>query len=155
MLLLTRSDAATSVSYAMVALVSAFGGPICARLGIRWMLIIGAATFPVNGSAYYVSNVYRVDWYLILGRALYGIGRSNRRDFLSGLYSFSSDRQVLDCGMLPKQRLSSVIPKRTGEEGESQSYQFASVLTSRYLAIWVGSRNMGSLVGGFISLGRK
>lgn len=39
-----------------VATVSAMGGPIASRLGIRWMLIIGAATFPINGSAYYVSQ---------------------------------------------------------------------------------------------------
>jgi hypothetical protein len=38
------------------------------------MLIIGAATFPINGSAYYVSSQYRVDWYLVLGRAIYGVG---------------------------------------------------------------------------------
>lgn len=38
------------------------------------MLIIGAATFPINGSAYYVSSKYRVDWYLLLGRAIYGFG---------------------------------------------------------------------------------
>jgi len=40
------------------------------------MLIIGAATFPINGSAYYVSSEYGVDWYLIVGRLIYGIGES-------------------------------------------------------------------------------
>lgn len=38
------------------------------------MLVIGAATFPINGSAYYVVSKYLVNWYLILGRAIYGVG---------------------------------------------------------------------------------
>ena len=54
--------------------MSSIGGPIASRLGIRWMLIIGAATFPINGSAYYVVSKYLVNWYLIVGRLIYGIG---------------------------------------------------------------------------------
>ncbi|WVR07892.1 hypothetical protein IAU60_004935 [Kwoniella sp. DSM 27419] len=67
-------SAAQACSYAAVALVSLFGGPLASRMGIRLMLILGAATFAINGSAYYVNSKYGVQWYLIVGRTIYGFG---------------------------------------------------------------------------------
>lgn len=44
-------------------------------MGIKYMLILGAATFPINGSAYYVNSAYQgLGWYLVLGRFIYGAG---------------------------------------------------------------------------------
>ncbi|WVQ81636.1 hypothetical protein IAT38_003760 [Cryptococcus sp. DSM 104549] len=67
-------SAAQASSYAATALVSLFGGPLASRMGIRWMLVLGAATFAINGSAYYVNSRYGIQWYLIFGRTIYGFG---------------------------------------------------------------------------------
>lgn len=60
----------TTFSYVAVALVSLFGGPIVSKLGLRNTLILGAMTFPINGSAYYVNSRYGTQWYLIVGRTI-------------------------------------------------------------------------------------
>jgi hypothetical protein len=41
-------------------LVSVLGGPLVSRLGVRKLLILGAATFPINGSAYYINLKYHI-----------------------------------------------------------------------------------------------
>lgn len=43
-------DAATCASYCAVAVISLLGGPLASRMGIKGMLIAGAATFAINGS---------------------------------------------------------------------------------------------------------
>lgn len=67
-------DAATAASYSAVATVSLLGGPLASRLGVKALLIFGAVTFPINGSAYYVNSKYGIQWYLIFGRFVYGLG---------------------------------------------------------------------------------
>nr|XP_018261868.1 uncharacterized protein I303_06313 [Kwoniella dejecticola CBS 10117]OBR84026.1 membrane protein [Kwoniella dejecticola CBS 10117] len=67
-------SAAQAASYSATAIISLFGGPLASRMGIRLMLIIGASTFAINGSAYYVNSKYGIQWYLIFGRFLYGLG---------------------------------------------------------------------------------
>jgi MFS family permease len=54
--------------------VSIFGGPLASRLGVRTLLIFGAATFSINGSSYYVNLKYKVQWWFVLGRTIYGLG---------------------------------------------------------------------------------
>lgn len=46
----------------MLALVCAFGGPLVNKIGVKWALIIGAATFPINGASYYVNSKYGNQW---------------------------------------------------------------------------------------------
>ncbi|OXG14844.1 membrane protein [Cryptococcus neoformans A2-102-5] len=114
-------NAATCASYCAVAVISLLGGPLASRMGIKGMLIAGAATFAINGSAYYVNSKYGVQWYLIFGRFLYGAG--------FGFWYVAEAAIILS------------YP----EEGRR----------GKYLAIWVGSRNLGQLVGGSISLARN
>lgn len=50
------------------------GGPIVNKLGIKWALVIGAMSFPIRGSSYYVNSKFGVQWYLIFGGFFTGIG---------------------------------------------------------------------------------
>jgi hypothetical protein len=43
-------------------LVCFFGGPIVNKIGVKWALVIGAATFPIEGSAYYCNSKYGNQW---------------------------------------------------------------------------------------------
>lgn len=62
------SNLATSVSYASGVLVTLFGGPLINKIGIKWSCVIAALTMPLDGSGYYVSARYSVDWYLLMSR---------------------------------------------------------------------------------------
>ncbi|ODN84454.1 hypothetical protein L202_00403 [Cryptococcus amylolentus CBS 6039] len=70
----TTSNIATAISYSMLASVCFFGGPIVNTLGTKWALVIGAATFPIRGSAYYCNSKFGNQWYLILSAFIGGIG---------------------------------------------------------------------------------
>ncbi|KPM42517.1 hypothetical protein AK830_g4027 [Neonectria ditissima] len=68
------SNIATALRYAMLACTCFMGGPIVNKLGIKWALVIGAMSFPIQGSAYYCNSKYGIQWYLILSGAIGGIG---------------------------------------------------------------------------------
>ncbi|KAJ4415264.1 hypothetical protein N0V82_007426 [Gnomoniopsis sp. IMI 355080] len=68
------SNTATAISYTMLALVCCFGGPLVNKLGVKWALVIGAATFPIRGASYYVNSKYGNQWFLIFGSFLSGTG---------------------------------------------------------------------------------
>jgi MFS family permease len=68
------SNIATAVKYAMLATVCFLGGPIVNKLGTKWALVIGAISFPINGSSYYVNSKFGTQWYLIVGGFISGIG---------------------------------------------------------------------------------
>ncbi|KFZ01411.1 hypothetical protein V500_00784 [Pseudogymnoascus sp. VKM F-4518 (FW-2643)] len=67
------ANLATSLNYAASVLVTLFGGPLINKLGIKWACIIAAFAMPLDGSGYYVSAKYGVDWYLLLSRVIGGI----------------------------------------------------------------------------------
>lgn len=46
----------------MLAIVCAFGGPLVNKLGVKWSLVIGAATFPIRGASYYTNSKYGNQW---------------------------------------------------------------------------------------------
>lgn len=46
----------------MLAIVCAFGGPLVNKLGVKWSLVIGAATFPIRGASYYANSKYGNQW---------------------------------------------------------------------------------------------
>ncbi|EYE97114.1 MFS general substrate transporter [Aspergillus ruber CBS 135680] len=68
------SNIANAIRYAMLALVCFFGGPIVNKLGVKWALVIGSMSFPIEGSAYYCNSKFGNQWYLILSGAIAGIG---------------------------------------------------------------------------------
>lgn len=46
----------------MLAVICAFGGPLVNKIGVKWSLIIGAATFPIRGASYYTNSKYGNQW---------------------------------------------------------------------------------------------
>ncbi|KKY34248.1 hypothetical protein UCDDA912_g05807 [Diaporthe ampelina] len=68
------SNTATAINYTMLAVVCAFGGPLVNKLGVKWSLVIGAATFPIRGASYYANSKYGNQWFLILASFLNGLG---------------------------------------------------------------------------------
>ncbi|RJE23431.1 hypothetical protein PHISCL_04239 [Aspergillus sclerotialis] len=68
------SNIFNAINYAMLALVCFLGGPIVNKLGVKWALVLGAMTFPIQGSAYYCNSKFGNQWYLILSGAISGIG---------------------------------------------------------------------------------
>ncbi|KAF7586297.1 hypothetical protein BBP40_009153 [Aspergillus hancockii] len=64
------SNISTAIRYAMLAV----GGPIVNKLGVKWALVIGSMSFPIQGSAYYCNSKFGNQWYLILSGAISGVG---------------------------------------------------------------------------------
>ncbi|KAK4041412.1 major facilitator superfamily domain-containing protein [Parachaetomium inaequale] len=54
--------------------VCLLGGPLVNKLGIKWSLVIGAMSFPIQGSAYYCNSAFGNQWYLIFAGFISGIG---------------------------------------------------------------------------------
>lgn len=48
------ANAASAGSYAIGAFVALFGGPIVGKIGLKWTMLLGAATFPLKGSSMWV-----------------------------------------------------------------------------------------------------
>ena len=51
-----------AINYGALALVCLFGGPIVNKLGIKWSLVLGAMSFPIQGSAYYCNSAFGNQW---------------------------------------------------------------------------------------------
>ncbi|KAL3491709.1 major facilitator superfamily domain-containing protein [Aspergillus germanicus] len=68
------SNIANAILYAMLAIVCFMGGPIVNKIGVKWALVIGSMSFPIEGSAYYCNSKFGNQWYLIFSGAISGIG---------------------------------------------------------------------------------
>ncbi|KAJ5682057.1 uncharacterized protein N7477_001997 [Penicillium maclennaniae] len=68
------SNICTAITYALLAIVCFMGGPIVNKIGVKWALVLGAMSFPIEGSAYYCNSKFGNQWYLILSGAISGIG---------------------------------------------------------------------------------
>ncbi|KAF5667189.1 Ion channel regulatory UNC-93 [Fusarium heterosporum] len=68
------SNISTALRYAALALTCFMGGPIVNKIGVKWALVIGSMSFPIQGSAYYCNSKFGNQWYLILSGAIGGIG---------------------------------------------------------------------------------
>ncbi|KAF6797012.1 major facilitator superfamily transporter [Colletotrichum sojae] len=66
------ANLATALSYVTGCITTLFGGPLINKLGIKWSCIVAAVAMPLAGSAYYVSAVYEIDWYLLTARLIGG-----------------------------------------------------------------------------------
>ncbi|CAJ2510929.1 Uu.00g065540.m01.CDS01 [Anthostomella pinea] len=63
-----------AVNYACLAIVCVLGGPLVNKLGTKWALVIGAMSFPIQGSSYYCNSRFGNQWYLIFGGFVSGVG---------------------------------------------------------------------------------
>lgn len=114
-------------------LVCFMGGPLVNKIGVKWALVLGSMSFPIQGSAYYCNSKFGNQWvsntidyfdspesymlqYLILSGAISGMG--------------TACWYVAEAGAIM-----TLAP--TGARG-------------KYLALWIVSRNLGQLVGGAI-----
>ncbi|WWC92599.1 uncharacterized protein L201_007558 [Kwoniella dendrophila CBS 6074] len=70
----TTNNIANAVSYAALAGVCFFGGPLVNKLGTKWALLIGALTFPLRGASFYTNSKFGNQWFLIVGSFLEGFG---------------------------------------------------------------------------------
>ncbi|KAE8383157.1 major facilitator superfamily domain-containing protein [Aspergillus bertholletiae] len=68
------SNISTAIRYATLAVVCFLGGPIVNKIGVKWALVIGSMSFPIQGSAYYCNSKFGNQWYLILSGAIGGVG---------------------------------------------------------------------------------
>ncbi|THY70220.1 MFS general substrate transporter [Aureobasidium pullulans] len=68
------NNIANAINYVMLALVCFLGGPLVNKLGVRWSLVIGAMSFPIQGSSYYCNSKFGNQWYIIFGGFVSGIG---------------------------------------------------------------------------------
>lgn len=66
------SNLANALNYAAGCMVTLIGGPLINKIGIKWSCMIAAVTFPLDGSSYYVSARYGVNWYLLFSKILGG-----------------------------------------------------------------------------------
>ncbi|KAF5549789.1 Ion channel regulatory UNC-93 [Fusarium mexicanum] len=131
------SNISTALRYAALAFTCFMGGPIVNKIGVKWALVIGSMSFPIQGSAYYCNSKFGNQWvstpacmtlqladrtkYLILSGAIGGIG--------TGCW------YVAEAGAIM-----TLAP--SGARG-------------KYLALWIVSRNLGQLVGGAINLSKN
>lgn len=56
------NNIANAINYAMLALVCFLGGPLVNKLGVKWALVIGAISFPIQGSSYYCNSKFGTQW---------------------------------------------------------------------------------------------
>ncbi|EED20887.1 conserved hypothetical protein [Talaromyces stipitatus ATCC 10500] len=68
------SNISTAIRYAMIAIVCLMGGPLVNKIGVKWALVLGSLSFPIQGSAYYCNSKFGNQWYLILSGAISGVG---------------------------------------------------------------------------------
>ncbi|TIB82179.1 hypothetical protein E3Q22_00529 [Wallemia mellicola] len=66
---------AEALFYAIMFVVTLFGGPIVSKLGLKTTLVIGSITFPLEGIALYVvSRWAKAGPFLVVAEAIAGIG---------------------------------------------------------------------------------
>lgn len=51
------------------------GGPIVNKIGVKWALVIGAMSFPIQGSAYYCNSKFGNQWVCLILKQQHRLGR--------------------------------------------------------------------------------
>lgn len=46
----------------LTSTVCFMGGPIVNKMGVKWALVIGSMSFPIEGSAYYCNSKFGNQW---------------------------------------------------------------------------------------------
>lgn len=115
------------------------------KIGVKWALVLGAMSFPIQGSAYYCNSKFGNQW-------------------VSGEVSLQYLRDSSIC--LPKAKVPSdsilqylILSGAISGVGTACWYvaEAGAIMTlapsgarGKYLALWIVSRNLGQLVGGAI-----
>ncbi|RJE21794.1 hypothetical protein PHISCL_05885 [Aspergillus sclerotialis] len=68
------SNISNALRYALLAITCFLGAPIVNKLSVKWALVIGSMSWPIQGSAYYCNSKFGNQWYLILSGAIAGVG---------------------------------------------------------------------------------
>lgn len=67
------ANLANSLNYVAGCIVTLVGGPLINKIGIKGSCMIAALAFPLDGSSFYVSAKYAVNWYLFLAKVITGL----------------------------------------------------------------------------------
>lgn len=113
------------------------------KLGIKWALVIGSMSFPIQGSAYYCNSKFGNEWVGDHVSLQLLAGNNNQ----CGISSLTSIPQYL------------IFSGAITGIGTACWYvaEAGAIMTlapsgarGKYLALWIVSRNLGQLVGGAI-----
>ncbi|WRT67029.1 uncharacterized protein IL334_003995 [Kwoniella shivajii] len=63
-----------ALSSAVETLACLFGGVLINIIGVKWSLVIGAASFPLLGASYYCNTQFNNQWFLIASAPFNGLG---------------------------------------------------------------------------------
>lgn len=125
------------------------GGPLVNKLGVKWALVIGSASFPIQGSAYYCNSKFGNQW--VSGKPFTAcplpkadiwnyppkVQGPDKTPFLQYLI-FSGAISGIGTGCWYVAEAGAIMTLApSGARG-------------KYLALWIVSRNLGQLVGGAI-----
>ena len=69
-------NGANALTYGIMIIGCTLAGPLCNVIGCKWTLVIGAAFYTPYASSLYCNNRYGIEWYVLFGAALCGIGAS-------------------------------------------------------------------------------
>ena len=112
-------------------------GGVTNKITAKWTLFIGAAFYTPYAAGLYCNNRYGNEWFLLLGAALCGIGAS----------LLWASEAAIAVGYPEEEKRGRYV----GIPGLLLDTNPLTIMFS-YVAIWMGIRQMGPLVGGAISL---
>lgn len=111
-------NGANALTYGIMIIGCTLSGSLCNVIGVKWTLVLGVIFYIPYSSSLYCNNRFGIEWYVLFGAALCGIGAS----------MFWASEAAIAVGYPPASQ------------------------RGRMVAIWLALRNLGSLIGGAISL---
>lgn len=69
-------NASNALTYGLMSIGCVLAGGLCNKIGVKWTLVLGVIFYTPYASALYCNNRYGIEWYVIFGSALCGIGAS-------------------------------------------------------------------------------
>lgn len=69
-------NGANALTYGIMIIGCTLAGPLCNVIGCKWTLVLGAVFYTPYASSLYCNNRYGIEWYVLFGAALCGIGAS-------------------------------------------------------------------------------
>ncbi|CAO1627130.1 unnamed protein product [Parajaminaea phylloscopi] len=69
-------NAANALTYGIMTVGCVLAGGLCNKIGVKWTLVLGVIFYTPYASALYCNNRFGIEWYVLFGSALCGIGAS-------------------------------------------------------------------------------